>query len=284
MQIEPEKDKLNLEDEPKTINQNIENENIENENIENEKSSNEEMKFSDHLNELRKRLFLSVIGLVVAMIISAFFVDFLINSILLHPAMEHNLKLQNLRPFGQPMLYFKLIFLAGFALSIPWFFYQIWKFIAPGLFQNERGWVLWIVSFSVVAFMLGTFFAYFILLPSMVKFAANFGSNSIENIIDINEYISFFTTILLASGLIFELPIVTFILAKLGLVNSKFLRKYWRHSLVAILILAAVITPTPDPITQLIFAAPLVLLYEISIWIAKIVEKSKAKETEKIQE
>ena len=269
MQTDPEKDKLNTENEPENVQDTTE---------------SEEMKFTDHLNELRKRLFYVVIGLAVSMIISAFFVDFLINSIVLHPAMEHNLKLQNLRPFGQPMLYFKLIFLAGLALSIPWIFYQIWKFIAPGLFENERGWVLWIVSFSMIAFMFGTFFAYFVLLPSMVNFAANFGSNSIENIIDINEYISFFTTILLASGLIFELPIVTFILAKLGLVNSKFLRKYWRHSLIVILVLAAIITPTPDPITQLIFAAPLIILYEISIWIAKLVEKRNKTEEEKKSE
>lgn len=114
------------------------------------------------------------------------------------------------------------------------------------------------------------------MLPSMVQFAANFGSKSIENVIDINEYLSFYTTMMLASGLIFELPVLSLILSSIGVINSKFLRKYWRHSMVVILILAAIITPTPDPVTQMVFAAPLIILYEVSIWVAKIVEKRKA--------
>jgi sec-independent protein translocase protein TatC len=114
----------------------------------------------------------------------------------------------------------------------------------------------------------------------MVKFAATFGSSAIQNVIDINEYLSFYTTMMLASGLVFELPILTFILSSIGIVNSKFLRKYWRHSLIVILILAAVITPTPDPVTQMVFAAPLIVLYEASIWVAKLVEKNKAKKAE----
>ncbi len=242
-----------------------------------EQEKNDEMSFMDHISELRKRLFYIVIGLLITMAISGIFIEYFINWILLNPAVEYQLKLQNLRPFGQPILYFKLIFLAGLILGIPWILYQLWKFIAPGLYQNERKWVVAIITSSTFAFICGVSFAYFVMLPSMISFAASFGSKAIENIIDVNEYISFFTTIVLASGLIFELPILSFILTKIGIINSKFLRKYWRHSIVVILILAAIITPTPDPVNQMVFAVPLMVLYEISILVSKIVEKTKKK-------
>jgi len=240
-------------------------------------SSTNEMSFMDHIAELRKRLFFMVLGLLVTMLISGMFIDYFVNWVLLNPAVEYQLKLQNLRPFGQPILYFKLIFISGLILNIPWMLYQLWKFVAPGLYQNERRWVITILTSSTFAFVCGVLFAYFVMLPSMINFAANFGSKAIENIIDVNEYISFFTTIVLASGLIFELPILTFVLTKIGIINSKFLRKYWRHSIIVILVLAAIITPTPDPINQLVFAFPLIILYEVSIIVAKIVEKTKIK-------
>lgn len=242
-----------------------------------EQVENDEMSFMDHISELRKRLFYIVLGLLLTMAISGFFIEYFVNWILLNPAVEYQLKLQNLRPFGQPILYFKLIFIAGLILGIPWIIYQLWKFIAPGLYQNERKWVLAIITSSTLAFLCGVMFAYFVMLPSMISFAASFGSKAIENIIDVNEYISFFTTIVLASGLIFELPILSFILTKIGIINSKFLRKYWRHSIVVILILAAIITPTPDPVNQMVFAFPLIILYEISILVSKIVEKTQKK-------
>lgn len=244
---------------------------------ENQDTSPDEMSFMDHISELRKRLFYIVLGLLLTMAVSGIFIEYFVNWILLNPAVEYQLKLQNLRPFGQPILYFKLIFIAGLILGIPWILYQLWKFIAPGLYQNERKWVIAIVTSSTFAFICGVLFAYFVMLPSMISFAANFGSKAIENIIDVNEYISFFTTIVLASGLIFELPILSFILTKIGIINSKFLRKYWRHSIVVILILAAIITPTPDPVNQMVFAFPLIILYEISIIVSKIVEKTKKK-------
>ncbi len=241
-----------------------------------EKNDNSEgMTFVDHLSELRKRLMLAVVGLLIGMFIAAFFVEYIMNIVLLSPAIKNHLKIQNLKPFGQPILYFKIIFIAGFIISIPWLIYQLWKFIAPALYKKEKRWVLWITFSASFSFLCGIVFSYFVMLPSMVNFAANFGSKAIDNIIDVNEYISFYTTMMLASGLVFELPILTFILAKIGLVNSKFLRKYWRHSIIVILFIAAIVTPTPDPVTQLVFAAPLIVLYEVSIWVAKAVEKNK---------
>jgi sec-independent protein translocase protein TatC len=114
------------------------------------------------------------------------------------------------------------------------------------------------------------------MIPSMLSFAASFGSEKIKNIIDINEYFSFLTMMLLASGILFEMPIVSFILSRVGVLTPKIMRKYRRHGIVIILILAAVLTPTPDPISQLIFASPLFILYEISILVAKLGEKKHA--------
>jgi sec-independent protein translocase protein TatC len=241
-----------------------------------EKNDNSEgMTFVDHLSELRKRLMLAVVGLLIGMFIAAFFVEYIMNIVLLSPAIKNHLKIQNLKPFGQPILYFKIIFIAGLIISIPWLIYQLWKFIAPALYQKEKRWVLWITFSASFSFLSGIVFSYFVMLPSMVNFAANFGNKAIDNIIDVNEYISFYTTMMLGSGLVFELPILTFILAKIGLVNSKFLRKYWRHSIIVILFIAAIVTPTPDPVNQLVFAVPLIVLYEVSIWVAKAVEKNK---------
>ena len=242
-------------------------------------SANEEggMSFLDHLDELRKRIIFSLIGIVVGMAVSGFFVNFIVEQLILNPALQNKLELQNLKPFGQPVLYFKIIFVAGIVLSLPFTVYQLWRFIAPGLYENERKWGLWMTISATFSFIVGIAFAYFVMLPLMVAFAAQFGSKDIQNIIDVNEYLSFFTTLMIGSGLVFELPVLAFVLAQFGAVNSKFLQKYWRHAMVLILITAAVITPTPDPVNQLVFAIPLFLLYEISVLVVKRVEKRKAK-------
>lgn len=243
--------------------------------MEKEEEKVNEMSFLDHLVELRKRIIWSFVALAVTSILSAVFINDIMNLILLEPASRVHLDLQNLKPFGQPFLYFKVILLSGIILAFPLWLYQLWKFIAPGLYENERGWASKITVFTSVCFMTGVAFSYFVMVPSMLSFAASFGTDKIKNTIDVNEYFGFLTMIMLASGIVFEMPMVSFILSKIGILNPKMLRKYWRHSVVVILIIAAVATPTPDPISQLIFAAPLFVLYEISIWVSKIAYKSK---------
>lgn len=237
---------------------------------ENEQS---EMSFLDHIEELRKRIIWSVIAIIIACVITGFFINDIMNYILLKPATEAKLDLQNLRPFGQPFLYFKVVLITGVILAFPFILFQLWKFIAPGLYPNERKWVRAITFFTSICFFAGVVFSYFIMIPTMLNFAASFGSSEIKNIIDINEYFSFITMMLLASGLVFEMPMIAYVLSRFGILGSAFLRKYRRHSIVLILIVAAILTPTPDPISQLIFASPLFLLYEISIFIAKIGER-----------
>lgn len=226
------------------------------------------MSFLEHIDELRKRLIIAVVGLLVSCAAVAYFISDLMNEVFLKPAFDAELQLQNLMPFGQPFLYFKVIFAAGIIVSIPFTLYQFWKFISPALYANERKWIANLTILTSVCFFVGVVFAYFVLIPSMLSFASNFGSELIENKIDVNSYFGFVSMMLVAAGAIFEMPIISFILTKLGLVNSKFLSKYRRHSVVIILILAAVITPTPDPISQAIFAFPVYLLFELSIFIS----------------
>src|SRR5690606_12702521 len=123
-------------------------------------------------------------------------------------------------------------------------------------------------------------FAYFFMIPTMLEFAAKFGTSIIRTDIDVTEYFGFMTMKLLASGLIFEMPMMSFVLTKIGLINSKMLRKYWLHAVIGILIIAAVITPTPDPVNQLFFAVPILVLYEVSILVSKSAGKKKSTEEE----
>lgn len=234
-----------------------------------------EMGFFDHLNELRNRIIWSVISIAIGSAVSGFFIDFIMNQILLKPSVDVGLVLQNLRPFGQPFLYFKTVLICGIILAVPMILYQLWLFIAPGLYEAEKRWVGKITFFTSFCFFAGVAFSYFVMIPSMLSFAQSFGSDAIKNNIDINEYFSFLIMILLAAGIMFEMPMIAFVLTKFGLITSKTLRKFRRHSIVVILVLAAILTPTPDPISQLIFAAPLFILYEISILVSKF---SKPKE------
>lgn len=234
-----------------------------------------EMSFFDHLEELRLRIGLAVLGLVIGCIIAGAFVDQLMNWVLLKPAASVNMELQNLRPFGQAFLYFKVVIMAGLIISMPYTLYQLWKFIAPGLYEKERRWAGKITIYTSFCFLVGVAFAYWIMIPVMLSFTASFGSNLIKNSIDVTEYFSFITTTLLSAGLIFELPMIAYILSKIGIISPEMLRKYRRHSIVVILILAAALTPSTDPVSQLVFAAPLMVLYEISILVTVFARKKE---------
>lgn len=234
-----------------------------------------EMGFLDHLDELRRRIISGLAGIVVASIGVSFFINEIVERILLRPAIEAGLRLQNLRPFGQAFLYFKLIFICGFIIGFPWVLWNLWRFVAPGLYEHERRWARQITVWTSICFLAGIAFAYFGMIPSMMAFARSFGSAQIENIIDVNEYLGFFATVILASGLIFELPMIMYVLARAGIVTPQFLSTYRRHAIIVILIIAAVLTPTPDPINQLFFATPLYILYELSIVISKFAVKRR---------
>jgi sec-independent protein translocase protein TatC len=228
-----------------------------------------EMSFLEHLEEMRWRIIYSLIGIVIGTIIAWIFIDQLVDVVLLKPARDSGAQLQNLRPFGQLFLFVEVAIIVGVVISIPNIFYQFWKFISPALKQNEKKYILSIVIFSSVCFLAGIAFAYFIMLPMALKFAEQFGSSSIKNQFSIDEYMNIIISVMLAAGVVFELPMVSFFLTKLGILTPAFMKKYRKYAIVIIMFLAAILTPGTDPVSQIILAVPLVLLYEISILISK---------------
>jgi sec-independent protein translocase protein TatC len=232
-----------------------------------------EMSFLDHIEELRWRIIYAIIGIVVFTIVAWIFINPIVEIVLLKPARDAKVPLQNLRPFGQLFLYVQVAITVGIICSLPNIFYQLWEFISPALKKRERKYILWIVFFSTFCFLAGIAFAYFVMLPMAMNFGAQFGTAEISNQWTIDEYISIIISVMLAAGVVFELPMISFFLSKLGILTPKFMRKYRRHAIVIIMILAAFLTPGADPVSQIILAVPLVLLYEISIFISKLSSK-----------
>lgn len=251
----------------------VQDESLESIHPEGEDDPESEMTFLEHLEELRWRLIYSVIGVAVGTLLCWIFIDFIIDKVLLTPAKHSGVALQNLKPFGQLMLYFEVAMVGGVILSLPNIFYQLWKFISPALRKNERRYISGIAAFSTLCFLLGIVFAYFVMLPMSLKFAAQFGSADIKNVFAIDEYMSIIMSIMLGSGVVFELPMISFFLTKIGILTPAFMRKYRRHAIVLIFIASAFLTPGTDPVSQLILAVPLLLLYEISIIISKLARK-----------
>ncbi len=253
---------------------------------ENEAGEEKEMTFLDHLEELRWRLIWAMAGVVIATIVVWVFIDFIMDQVLLQPVKNLNanlaegqqpIHLQNLKPFGQLFLYMQVAIAGGIILSIPNILYQIWAFIAPGLMPKERRYIKSIVFFSSFCFLAGIAFAYFIMMPSAMSFFAGFGSPDIENNIAINEYMNFVISIMLAAGVVFELPMVSWFLSQLGILTPAFMRHYRRHAIVAVFVLAAVLTPGTDPVSQILLAVPLIVLYELSIGISALAWRGKRK-------
>ncbi len=241
-----------------------------------------EMSFWDHLEELRMRLIWSLIGIAIATAACAFFADFIVNKFLLAPAIHSNppLKIQNLKPYGQLMFYMEIVFIAGLILSLPNTLYQFWKFVEPALYPKERKYISSIVFFTTLFFLFGGAFGYYILIPRSLGFFAAFGSAYIENIIDLQSYFAFVTGMILACAIVFELPMLSYFLAKIGILKPQFLRKYRRHAVILILLVAALITPGPDVASQVMVAIPLYLLYEVSIFVVQFTRASKRKTEE----
>jgi sec-independent protein translocase protein TatC len=169
----------------------------------------------------------------------------------------------------------EVIIYAGLILSMPVLLYQLWRFIAPGLMPNERQYVWRIVFFTSFCFLAGVVFGYFVLLPTALTFFAGFGTQNIDLNIAADRYITFIMNVILASGIVFELPMISYFLTKLGFLTPAFMRHYRRHAIVVILILAAIVNPTPELFTQLLLAAPMLVLYEISIFVSKYAQKKE---------
>jgi sec-independent protein translocase protein TatC len=235
-----------------------------------------EMSFLDHLEELRWDVVKVLIGLVIATIICAVYTDFIVQEILLRPVRLIGMKVQVLTPYGIVVLYMEAALICGLILSMPNTLYWLWKFVAPGLLPKERRYVRRIVFFTSFCFFAGVAFGYFVLLPSALTFFSTFGTKTIELNVAIDRYVSFVLALILGSGLVFELPMISYFLTKLGFLTPAFMRHYRRHAIIVILFIAAIVTPTPDPVTQLILALPMMALYEVSIIVCKFSQRKES--------
>jgi sec-independent protein translocase protein TatC len=240
-----------------------------------------EMGFLDHLEELRWRIIKALIGVVVACIGVGIFINFIIKDILFLPARSTvpPMNIINLKPYGQFTIYMEVIIIGGIVFSIPNIIYQFWKFIEPALKKGERKYIVWIVVFSTICFLSGIVFAYYIMLPQALGFFATFGTDSVmTDNISADEYLQFVISVMLLAGIVFELPMVSFFLSKIGILKPKFMKKYRKHAIVIILLVAGILTPGPDITSQVLLAAPLFILYEVSIIICKISQKKEKPE------
>ncbi len=237
----------------------------------------EGMGFLDHLEELRWRLIRAGIAFLVAAIASAFYSEFLVNEVLIRPLKESgpNIQLQNLVPYGQISLYLQVVVFTAFVLAFPFLVWQIWQFVEPGLHESERAASRFMILFISACFFSGIAFGYFVFLPISLKFFAGFGSDLIANNIAVQDYISFFLGTLLTTGLVFELPFISYVLSKIGLLTPAFMRFYRRHAVITLLVVAAIVTPSTDMVTQMVIAIPMLLLYELSILVSGRVQKNR---------
>ena len=231
------------------------------------------MQFLDHLEELRWRIIKSLIAVVAGAGLVFLFIDPIFR-ILLLPAtsLENPPDLQVLKVHGMFMIKWGIAFVGGVILAIPVLTYQFWKFVAPGMLENERRYAFPVIFFSFVFFIIGVVFAYFVVIPFSLNFFTGMGYVDVANNFSINYYFNYILWILFSAGLLFELPVIVLILSSIGLLTPAFMRQYRRHSVVAILILSSLLTP-PDPVSLLIMSAPLMVLYEISIGISHIFAK-----------
>jgi len=236
----------------------------------------EKLPFTSHLEELRKRLIVCFVAVGVGFCACYGFSKQLFE-ILMHPLLMAMPPEEKLVYTGLPEAFFtylKVAFLAGILLAVPVIAYQFWLFVAPGLYHKEKRWVIPIVFLSSVFFVGGALFGYFIVFPFGFKFFMGFASDAIRPLPSMKEYLSFSTKLLIAFGVVFELPLFVTFLAKLGIVDVPFLKKNRKYALLLFFIFAAILTP-PDVITQVMMAAPLMVLYEISIFGAKMFGKKK---------
>lgn len=233
------------------------------------KEEQKEMSFLEHLEEMRRRIIRCLIFILIFSIVAYFFSEWIIDFIA-RPVE----KLYFLDPTEAFAMRIKISIIMGIILSIPVIFYHLWQFIVPGLFEKEIKLVIPVVIFSTIFFIIGASFCFFLVLPLGIKFLLGFGTDKLSPMIKIGSYISFVSYMTLAFGAVFELPVVSYFLGRVGIITSRTLAKGRRYAFVGILILASVLTP-PDLFSQLMLAGPLYILYEISILVVKITQKKK---------
>jgi sec-independent protein translocase protein TatC len=241
--------------------------------------ADQEMSLWEHLEDLRWTVVRAVIGIVLGMIICGVFFDQITDYVILAPtlATKPPMKLMNTEVYGQLSVWMQVVMWGGVIISFPYTLIQIWKFIAPGLHDKERHYVRQITIFTVLSFLCGMAFAYWVMLPMVLDFAMGFVIGNVSNMIEIHKYLSVFLEIVLISGIVFELPLIAYFLGRMGILTPAFLRHYRRHSIVILLAVAAVLSPGGNPILQLVLFAPLWALFEISVGATAVAARQRRK-------
>jgi sec-independent protein translocase protein TatC len=243
----------------------------------------EQATFWDHLDELRSVILRSLLVVAIAAIAAFFLKDWLFSVVLaprsgdfisyrlLGVENDFQVSLMNTGLTEQFMTHTRVAIYAGLLLASPYVLYQLFGFIAPGLYQNERRAAIWIVVSAYVMFIIGTIVDYLLIFPLTVRFLGTYQvSPDVANMLTLQSYIDTLIGMSFVMGVVFELPVVCAILGKMGLINGTMMSQYRRHAVVAILVISAIITPTTDAFTLLVVALPIWLLYEMSIWIVKL--------------
>jgi sec-independent protein translocase protein TatC len=276
------------------------------ENKKEEKTAYAEMSFLEHLEELRWHIIRSALAIVVFAVVAFILKDFIFNTVILNPrtpdfwtnrmfakladyigtdALRINqqpLELISIKIAGQFMTHIWVSIIVGFIISSPVVFYEFWRFIKPALYDNEKKYASGAVFFTSVLFMMGILFGYFLIVPLSVHFLGTYNvSGEVTNQINLKSYIGSVTSISLAAGVVFLIPIFSYFLSKVGLITPQFMKTYRKHAYVIMLLLSAIITP-PDIFSQIMVCFPLVFLYEIGILISRRVVKKREKEMDEL--
>ena len=233
------------------------------------------MPFLEHLEELRRRLLRCVVAVVIMAVAALYFSNELMH-LIIKPMGDT--PLHNIQVTGTFVAYMKVSLITGVVAALPIIFYQMWAFVAPGLYRREKAAILPLIFISTLLFAIGGVFCYMVVLPIALNFLIGFGGEEIIDTITISSYINFAGLMILAFGFSFQMPILAYFLGKMGIISASFLSKGRRYAVVIILAVGAIITP-PDVFSQVLLAIPLYLLYEVSIIVVRIVQP-KRKELE----
>lgn len=263
----------------------------------------QEMSFIDHLEELRWHLVRSIVAILIFAIAAFAAKSFIFDQIIFGPAQpefitfkllcalstkigvgnafcikDFNFEFINVEMAGQFLVHLKVALILGFIVAFPYVFWEFWRFVKPALYSSEVRYTRGIIFFSSLLFIIGVTFGYYLLCPFSINFFANYGvSELVGNSFKLTSYVAFISMLVLASGILFELPMVVYFLSKVGLLTPQFMREHRKHAFILTLVIAAIITPA-DVGTQVMVTIPVIFLYEISIFISKRVNDGIAKD------
>jgi len=245
---------------------------------EDDESPGGRMSFLEHLDELRRRIIYSCIAIGVGVVVGFVFINQVFNFIFepTRRILPAGSKLIYTQPGEAFSLYVQIALIMGVIIAAPFIMYQVWMFVAPGLYANEKRFAIPFVLLTTLGFLVGTAFNHYVSFPYMMVFFASFNTSELTFMPRLDDVFGLYTKMLIGMGLVFQMPTVVYFLAKIRVLSARFLSKNFKYALLIIFVVAAVITPTGDMMTQLIFAAPMLALYALSIVIAWLVGPKRA--------